>query len=118
MTTSYVVRYGSMRHLGEYNGLPGQDHPRGQKVIVRSDRGMEMGEVLCPATDRTATFLENPVRGEILRPASLDDAEAEGQLADRRKVGFATCREFIAKRRLQMDLVDVEAILGGERMVF
>jgi cell fate regulator YaaT (PSP1 superfamily) len=32
--------------------------------------------------------------------------------------GFAACREFIAKRRLQMDLVDVEAIFGRDRMVF
>ena len=31
---------------------------------------------------------------------------------------MAACREFIAQRRLQMDLVDVEAILGDERMVF
>jgi cell fate regulator YaaT (PSP1 superfamily) len=42
----------------------------------------------------------------------------EAVLTSRQKDGFATCREFIAKRRLQMDLVDVEAILGGERMVF
>ena len=29
----------------------------GQRVVVRSDRGTELGEVLCPATDRTALFL-------------------------------------------------------------
>ena len=31
---------------------------------------------------------------------------------------MATCRELIARRRLQMDLVDVVIILGGERIVF
>ena len=31
---------------------------------------------------------------------------------------MAACREFAANRRLQMDLVDVEAIFGDERMVF
>jgi cell fate regulator YaaT (PSP1 superfamily) len=107
-----------MRFLGEFMGLDGQDHPREQRVVVRSDRGTELGELLCPATDRTALFLENPVRGEILRVATSQDLGHEAALAERRGVGFATCREAISRRRLQMDLVDVEVILGGERMVF
>jgi cell fate regulator YaaT (PSP1 superfamily) len=118
MTNTYIVRYGQMRFLGEYTGLPGQEHPREQRVVVRSDRGTEMGEVLCLATDRTALFLENPVKGEILRPATSEDLAAEAQLAALEKKGFAACREFIDRRRLQMDLVDVEAIFGRERIVF
>ena len=78
----------------------------------------EMGEVLCAATDRTALFLENPVRGDILRPATSEDLASEPRIAENQAAGFAACREFIAKRKLQMDLVDVEAIHGGERMVF
>ncbi len=50
--------------------------------------------------------------------ATPDDATALDRLGEIQKRGFAACREFIARRRLQMDLVDVEAILGGERMVF
>jgi cell fate regulator YaaT (PSP1 superfamily) len=114
----FVVRYGQMRHIGEYECLEGQTHPRGQRVIVRSDRGTEIGEVLCPATERTASFLENPFRGQILRLATLEDLSAEKRLGDRVEKGLAACREFSAKRRLQMDLVDVEAVFGGERMVF
>jgi cell fate regulator YaaT (PSP1 superfamily) len=118
MAGSYVVRYGQMRGLGEYRGLAEQEHPRGQRVVVRSDRGTELGEILCPATERTVQFLENPVRGEILRVATTEDLAAEARLDERQRLGMATCRSFIAKRKLQMDLVDVEAILGGERLVF
>jgi cell fate regulator YaaT (PSP1 superfamily) len=118
MPSTYVVRYGQLRQLGEFAGLDGQDHPRGQKVVVRSDRGAELGEVLCPATDRTAKFLENPAQGPILRVATAEDLAAGARLAERQAQGFATCLEFIGRRKLQMDLVDVEAILGGERMVF
>src|SRR5262249_4817565 len=115
---SYVIRYGKMRFLGEYAGPRDQDYPRGRPVVIRSDRGIELGEVLCPATSRTAQFLENPVRGEILRPASEDDlAQAEAMAAAQREA-FATCQELIDRRRLQMDLVDVEIILGRERIVF
>ena len=118
MVSTYVVRYGQMRFLGEFTGVPGQDHPRGQSVVLRSDRGTEVGEVLCPATERSSVFLENPARGEVLRPASTDDLSAEARLAELRKIGFATCLEFIGRRRLQMNLVDVEVVFGRERMVF
>ena len=118
MSNYLLVRYGQMRLLGEYSGLPGQDHPRGQRVVVRTDRGTEFGEVLCPVNERVSRFLENPVRGEILRGAGLEDLESEPGLAESRKAGFEACREFIARRRLQMDLVDVEILLGRERMVF
>ncbi len=114
----FVIRYGQMRHIGEYESVDEQSHPRGQRVIVRSDRGTEIGEVLCPATDRTALFLENPFRGQILRIATGEDLAAEDKLKQRTQAGLAACREFADKRRLQMDLVDVEAIFGGERMVF
>ena len=115
---TFVVRYGQMRHIGEYECAEGRTHLRGEKVIVRSDRGIEVGEVLCPATHRTATFLEHPFRGQIVRAATSEDLAAESRLVDREKQGLDACREFAGRRRLQMDLVDVEAILGGERMVF
>lgn len=118
MPGSFIVRCGQMRQLGEFVGLPEQAHARGQRVVVQTDRGLELGEVLCPSTEHSAAFLENPRRGSILRVASPEDMAADLALADRRKSGFEACREFIGRRRLQMDLVDVEAILGGERMVF
>jgi cell fate regulator YaaT (PSP1 superfamily) len=114
----FVVRYGQMRHIGEYECVEGRTHSRGERVVVRSDRGTEMGEVLCAATDRTASFLENPFRGQILRVATSEDFAVEEHLGNRVQQGLAACREYAGKRRLQMDLVDVEAIFGGERMVF
>jgi len=118
MPNTYIVRHGQMRLLGEYTGVPGQEHPRGQRVVLKTDRGTEMGEVLSPATDRTALFLDNPPRGEVLRAASAADLDADAGLADARRAAFDACGEFITRRRLQMDLVDVELILGRERTVF
>lgn len=115
---SFVVRYGQLRFLGDFEAGADFVFQRGQRVVVKSDRGTEIGEVLCEATERAARLLENPGRGQILRPAGPDDLAAEGKLADVRRAGFAAGLEFIAKRRLQMDLVDVEVILGRERVVF
>jgi cell fate regulator YaaT (PSP1 superfamily) len=118
MAQTYIVRYGRMRLLGECRGLPDQDHLRGEQVVVRSDRGTELGEVLCLSSERTARFLSNPVQGEILRLANPDDRQQEAKLAADRPSAFSACQEFIAKRRLQMDLVDVEIIHGRERIIF
>jgi cell fate regulator YaaT (PSP1 superfamily) len=118
MTKTYVVRYGRMRFLGEYKGLPDCEHARGQQVVVRSDRGIELGDVLCPVSEKTSRFLPNPAQGEILRVATPEDQEQEARLAKDRDPVFATCHELIAKRHLQMNLVDVELIHGSERVVF
>jgi cell fate regulator YaaT (PSP1 superfamily) len=118
MAITYVVRYGQMRVLGEFEGMPDREHPRGQRVVIETERGTELGEVLAAATARTAAFLENPPRGRVLRPAGDDDLAAESRLAQASRKAFDACQRFIARRRLQMDLVDVEVILGGERAVF
>jgi len=118
MAQTYVVRYGRMRLLGECTGLPDHDHPRGQQVVVRSDRGTELGDVLCPVSERTTQFLPDAPRGEILRLATQEDQDQEARLAEDRKPVFATCEELIAKRRLQMNLVDLEMLHGRERVIF
>ena len=70
----FVVRYGSMRHLGEFTSKWQHTIVRGDDVIVRSDRGVEFGIVLCEATDKTNGYLGNNVRtGRILRLASDED---------------------------------------------
>ena len=87
--------------------------------MVRSDRGTEIGEVLCPATDRTASFLENPFRGQIVRVATPEDLAAEARLwSIARTKDLPPVASSPKSVGLQMDLVDVEAIFGGERMVF
>lgn len=114
----YVVRYGRMRILGACHDPAGAEHPRGRRVVVRSDRGVELGEVLCPLTDRAAKALERREPGEILREADAADLQHERTLPTMEKAAFATCQELIARRRLQMNLVDVEILFGRERIIF
>jgi cell fate regulator YaaT (PSP1 superfamily) len=118
MPGTYVVRYGRMRFLGEFTGLPDHDHARGQTVVVRSDRGTELGDILCPATDRVVAMLPSPARGEMVRQATDADHAREAQLNIDRDLAYKTCQDFATKRRLQMNLVDVEIILGRERIIF
>ncbi len=114
----YVVRYGRMRFLSECSAPASLELARGQRVVIRSDRGTELGEVLCLATERTSRYLDNPATGEILRSATGEDLEHQASQTVAQEGAFATCQELIARRRLLMKLVDVEIILGRERIIF
>jgi len=114
----YVVRYGSMRFLSECSAPASLALARGQCVVIRSDRGTELGEVLCPATEKTSSYLDGPATGEILRTATGEDIEHQAIHAVAQEGAFATCQERITRHRLQMKLIDVEILLGRERIVF
>ena len=47
MGREYVIRYGHMRRLGQFAAQNGRKFSRGVQVVVRTDRGLEQGEVLC-----------------------------------------------------------------------
>jgi cell fate regulator YaaT (PSP1 superfamily) len=116
---SYVVRYGATRILGEFTarGLPAL--ARGAAVILRSERGHEWGTVLCAATEQTRTYLGDArPHGRIVRLPTPDD-EAQWDRARQMERGeFLSCKELIAEKKLQMQLVDVEHLFGGERAIF
>ncbi|MFO0250320.1 MAG: hypothetical protein ACK56X_13855, partial [Planctomyces sp.] len=52
-----VVRYGNTRLLGDFEARRDQRFQRGDEVIVRSERGVEWGVVLCPADARSAPIM-------------------------------------------------------------
>lgn len=118
MQGSHIVRYGRMRALGAFEATRELVLKRGDNVVVRTDRGTEIGEVLCEATQRASAFLESPTIGPVLRRASEDDTSLHERIQRASEDCFSIGLEHIAKRRLQMKLVDVEGILGGERLIF
>lgn len=118
MPASFVVRFGQVRYLGEFEAPSDLALARGETVVLHTERGIELGEVLCAATPQTLALIENPARGAILRRPNRDDDAAAIRLDQVRKNAFDVCKGLIQDRRLVMKLVDVEPILGGERIVF
>lgn len=115
--SKYIVRFGGMRILGVFGTSGDRQFQRGTSVIVRTDRGLEAGEVLCEATEQTAGKLRDPAKGQILRKMTAEDAHELGRIHDQEKGEFKVCRESIKKLELDMSLVDVEHVFGGERIV-
>lgn len=114
----YVVRYGITRIVGEFSSKGDDAIPRGTQVIVRSDRGVECGEVLCSASEQTRQNLgRTDESGRILQIATTDDLRKRDQVRQMERQDFADCLRFVADRKLQMELLDVERLFGGERIV-
>jgi cell fate regulator YaaT (PSP1 superfamily) len=104
--------------MGEFEAAEGASYPRGAKVVVRTERGLEVGEVLCDATPRAVELIGEPTRGEIQRELSAGDQEELERIRDREQREIDYCSKIVEQRQLQMELVDVEHIFGGERIVF
>jgi cell fate regulator YaaT (PSP1 superfamily) len=117
MPEKYVVRHGAMRFLGEFEAVE-TTYPRAADVVVRSERGLEVGQVLCPANPRAVQMLSEPTRGQIVRAFTPEDHRQLEQIRARETVEYDTCVRLIGSRKLQMELVDVEHLFGGERVVF
>ena len=119
MSNHYIVRYGLQRHLGAFS-VKGQHRiARNTEVIIRSDRGMEWGLVLCPASERTGDYLgHKELKGRLLREANEEDRDQWDKIRRQERDEFDGARQMIADCKLQMELVDVEHIFGGERIVF
>ncbi len=118
MATPYIVRHGAMRQLGEFEAASEDGYRRGMRVVIQSDRGTEVGEVLCEATERARQFLNGPTHGQILRPIGAQDMRESERLREKEQVEFESGVRYINQRTLPMELIDVEHVLGGERIVF
>jgi cell fate regulator YaaT (PSP1 superfamily) len=114
----YIVRHGAMRLLGEFAAAPRATFARGERVLVRSDRGQEVGDVLCPSTPEAISHLPEPTHGEIVRLANDEDRQREQHLKENSKKHFVTAGRLIAEHHLAMQLVEVEPLFGGERIIF
>jgi len=118
MTVKYIIRHGVMRFLGDFEPMDGTVFPRGSDVIIRTERGQEAGQVLCEASPETVSMLSEPTHGQVLRLQNGEDRERVERVKELEIQEFETCRKFIETRKLQMELVDVEHLFGGERIVF
>src|SRR5215472_16207309 len=117
MASSWIVRHGAMRFLGEFDP-ENAAYARGQEVVVRTERGLELGQVLCPSTPRAVELIAEPTRGRIVRVLTERDQAERQRLREVEEREMEACARFVEQRRLQMELVDVEHLFGGERIIF
>jgi cell fate regulator YaaT (PSP1 superfamily) len=124
-----------MGHLGEFGLEAPTPPPVGGKVVVCSDRGVEMATVVavlgesdspgCLARSRLESYLQacGPEHayhrgGRVLRLANPQDLIDQRHLESSCKQEVAYCRQLIRQSQLPMKLCAAEHLLGGERIIF
>lgn len=134
---SYLIRYGVMSHVGRFPALPTCDQSleRGQVVVIQTDRGLELGEVLI-ATDGKAAPLGTgpdaatsgpdgddpmlsvaPSSPHVLRLADPEDLSRSRSALAARASRFSLCQRILEEGDWPWELVDVEPLLDGRATV-
>ena len=113
----YVVRYGAMRSIGIFSTRGNQAVHRGNRVIARTSRGLEAGEVLCDATAEAVERIRNPDNGQILRQMTPEDKNELDHIQLQARDELKTCEGYVERLSLDMELVDIEHLFGGERII-
>ena len=89
----------------------------GDKLVVETSKGMELGECVEGNTaveDSAVVALLRPV----LRAATADDLRVAEINRVREKEAFGICQEKIKEHGLEMKLVDVECSFEGNKILF
>ncbi|MGC8638702.1 MAG: hypothetical protein ACP5XB_02355 [Isosphaeraceae bacterium] len=115
---TYLVRYGLMGHVGRFVSPTGDPSPRGldrgQAVVVRTDRGLELGEVLLGLGDDHPGQNGHECMSDqqkIVRLAGPDDWRNHLQCQRLRIERFAVCRGILEEMDRGLELLDVEPLL-------
>lgn len=115
--SAYILRYGSLRLLGVFSAAATENYARNQQVLAKTPRGVELAEVLCEAIDRASEDLQEENGGRILRLFNDTDRDKLNSLHSTERQIWEFCQTQIKKLTLEMRLIDVEQVFGGERIL-
>jgi len=135
--SSIVCRYSYMKLLGEFP-YEGDEIPGcGTKLVIRTERGTELAEMLtttctnsgCGSSVSRQQMLEYieqsggkqfpfTTEGKVIRLATPEDTREQTRIDAEKPRYIEACRRLIRELKLDMKLVEVELLLGGERAIF
>jgi hypothetical protein len=116
---NYLISYGSCNFLGRF--VPkdsAQAFQRGNRVIVQSERGRELGTVLTQTDELALPASLKHVPGEIIGLAEQADEANAQALAEKSVAVFADARAILGDLALSLEVIDAEVICEPETYVF
>ena len=113
----FVVSHGKSGVLGVFTAPEPLPLRRGQAVLVQTNRGVEIGAVLCPATLRQARILGATSSGSLVRCLTLgDEATRDGLQAIEQHL-FETSRAWAQRAGLDLEILDVDLLFDGVQAI-
>jgi cell fate regulator YaaT (PSP1 superfamily) len=113
----YLASFGLSGEFGRFRAASSLHLRRGERVVVRGPRGVEIAEILRQATQRHAHFLPNTSVGQLLRRLTPADEQNENAMRVRAQQLFERGGQLATEMGLPLTLLDVEVLLDGEHAV-
>lgn len=88
----------------------------GDKVVAESERGQEIGRVVC-LTDKNEIKDKEVQYGRIARVATKEDLEYQKELEKEAKEVLETCRKLSKKYKLDMKFIHAEYLLDKTKLI-
>ena len=93
------------------------DVKKGDKVVVETVRGLELGEIIADLTDLSEFKLDNELK-RIKRVANRADIEVYNINKIKAQKSYEICRDIIAESDLDMHLINCEYTLDASKVIF
>jgi cell fate regulator YaaT (PSP1 superfamily) len=105
-----------MGQVGRFAAVDAVRYPRHARVVVRTRRGLEIGDVLSPPDERddSRAFAD----GEILRGMTVQDDLLQARLEKHRQEAYEACSALLGHHGVSTVLVDVEHLFDGQGLFF
>ncbi len=100
-----------------YFDSAGIDLELGDRVVVETTRGLELGQVVISPAQMLASELTEPLK-PVVRKAEAEDIERAREFEAKEMEALRVCGELIAKLQLPMRLISAEYNLDGSRLTF
>jgi cell fate regulator YaaT (PSP1 superfamily) len=111
----HLVRVGALGHVGRFTAVDAVRYPRHARVVVRTGRGLEVGEVLTPPGDPAD---DGSPDGSILRGLTVEDELLAARLERNRQAAFDACSARLNAINSPAVLMDVEHLFDGQTLLF
>ena len=129
-----LVRYRKMGYLGWYEHKEIYIPKTQTRVVIKTNRGLELGELVGQFNYRSGHFKSTPEQvqeyfgktqkdypmtegGTFVRFATAEDLMEEKHLVASAKEEMQCCERFVSQMELPMKIIDAEHVFGGERIV-
>lgn len=104
-----------MGHVGRFLAVDRVRYPRATRVVVRTSRGLEVGEVLAEPDELGES---GPFDGDLLRQMAIEDELLAARIEQHRQDAYNACATLLAERALPGVLIDVEHLFDGQGIYF
>jgi len=116
MSSLLFVRYGTVPEVAKFVHRLPKPPRRGDAVVVRTHRGLQLGQVLEAAPSASDAAIDE-MDFEIVRTATDEDETAARQLNSRCEGEFFEWCRRIVLWNLELELVDLERTLDEEKVI-